>query len=411
MSIGINPFTCYNPNKKGGIMAKQSVKGFYYITHIDNIHSILLYGILSHRQVEKRSFPITRIYDPEIVANREDRNTPDGKSLWEYANVYFQPRNPMLYKVISETDKKNIAIIGISPQILDIDNSFISLGNAASTLSPILDIEKGLEQITGEYWPIINNDWWKTEDGTKRKIMAECLIPDFIPPAQIHSIYVTNQTTAEKIRPVLDNFSLQVAVVVEPHMFFQPRKQGYITHKMFWVDGDMFFSQMQTLTISVNTVGVMGKGLASRAKYQFPDMYVVYQDVCKSKLLKMGKPHLYKREASLDEDLADEPLSLPNLNANKWFLLFPTKDHWKQDSDADGIEKGLQWVVDNYKTEGIQSLAMPALGCGLGKLDWKDIGPMMSQYLSKLDIQVAIYLPQEQKISPEYLTRKFLLGE
>ena len=52
----------------------------------------------------------------------------------------------------------------------------------------------------------------------------------------------------------------------------------------------MFFSKMQTLTISVNIVGVMGKGIASRARYQFPDVFVYYQDLCKRKELKMGTP-------------------------------------------------------------------------------------------------------------------------
>lgn len=390
-------------------MPKRTIKSLYYITHINNLPSILRHGILSHRQVEAKGIPFTPVYNPEIVANREQRLTSDKKSLWDYANVYFQPRNPMLYKVISETNKKDVVIVGVSPQIVDTKGAFISLGNAASSLSPLLDIKTGLKFINGEYWKIINNDWWKTEDGTKRKIMAECLIPNGIPPTNIHSVYVTNSVVAEKIRPVLSEFA-HISVVVEPHMFFQPRRHGAITDKLSWVDGDMFFSQMQTLTVSVNTVGVMGKGLASRAKYQFPDMYVVYQDVCKNKTLVMGKPYLYKREASLDEDLADEPFSLPNLNANKWFLLFPTKEHWKEGSDIIGIEAGLQWLLENYKFEGIQSIAMPALGCGLGGLDWKDMGPLMCRYLSKADVHASIYLPQEQQISPEFLTRAFLLG-
>ena len=392
-------------------MAKRSVKGLYYITHINNLPTILRYGILSHRQVEQQGIPFTRIYNAEIVANREMRRTPDEKSLWDYANVYFQPRNPMLYKVISETEKKDIVILGISPQIIETPGAFISLGNAASSLSPILDIETGLQIINDEYWAIINSDWWKAEDGTKRKIMSECLIPNLISPTYIHSIYVISQQVADKISPLLKSYSLKVSAISEPKMFFQPSKSWRITESLSLIDGDMFFSQMQTLTISVNTVGVMGKGLASRAKYQFPDMYVAYQDVCREKILTMGKPYLYKREASLDEDLADEPLSLPNPNSNKWFLLFPTKEHWKQGSDLSGIEEGLKWIADNYKVGEIQSLAMPALGCGLGGLDWKDIGPLMCKYLSKLDIQIAIYLPQEQQIAPEFLTRKFLLDE
>lgn len=391
-------------------MSKRIVKSLFYITHINNLPSMFQYGILSHRQVKAQGVPFTPVYNAEIVANREQIETPDKKSLWDYANVYFQPRNPMLYKVLNEANKNDVVILGIKPQILDTQGAFISLGNAAHSLSPLVDVKTGLKTINGEYWQIINNDWWKTEDGTKRKIMAECLVPNGIPPAAIHSVYVVNASVAEKIRPVLSGLSYPVEVVVEPHMFFQPHRRGAITDKLFWVDGDMFFSQMQTLTVSVNTVGVMGKGLASRAKYQFPDMYVEYQDVCKDKSLVMGKPYLYKREGSLDKDLADEPFSLPNLNAKKWFLLFPTKTHWKEGSDTKGIETGLEWLLANYQAEGIQSIAVPALGCGLGGLDWKDIGPLMCRYLSKMNVQASIYLPQEQNIPPEFLTRNFLLG-
>ncbi|GIV86884.1 MAG: Appr-1-p processing protein [Chloroflexus sp.] len=393
-------------------MSKRAVKSLFYITHINNLGSIFQLGILSHRQVIERGLCFTPIYNKEIVEHRLQRLTPDDKSLWEYANVYFQPRNPMLYKVLRGNDKKDVVILGIKPQILDNKGAFIALGNAASSLTELLDVKTGLKRITGrEYWNILNSDWWKDEDGTKRKIMAECLIPNSVPPDAIHSVYVVNNGVAEQIRPWLSKLPFQIEVVVEPHMFFEPRQRGRITDNLFWADGDMFFSHMQTLTISVNTVGVMGKGLASRAKYQFPDVYVVYQDVCRDKRLVMGKPYLYKREASLDNDLADEPLSLPNPNANKWFLLFPTKNHWREVSDPAGIEKGLQWLVENYKTKGIQSLAIPALGCGLGRLDWKEIGPLMCRYLSQMEIQVALYLPQEKPIASEFLTKEFLLGE
>ena len=277
-------------------MSKRIIKSLFYITNINNLSSMLQNGILSHRQVAKRGVPFTPVYNAQIVANREQITTPDQRSLWDYANFYFQPRNPMLYKVLSETDKKDVIILGIKPQVLDTRGAFISLGNAAHSLSALVDVKTGLKSINGEYWQIINSDWWKTEDGTKRKIMAECLVPDEIPPAAIHSVYVASASVADIIRPVLSGLSSPVEVVVEPHMFFQPHRHGTITDKLFWVDGDMFFSQMQTLTVSVNTVGVMGKGLASRAKYQFPDMYVVYQDVCKDKTLAMGKPYLYKRE-------------------------------------------------------------------------------------------------------------------
>jgi hypothetical protein len=384
---------------------KHPIKGLYYITHINNISSILERGILSHKLVEEQHVPFTPVYDAQIVSNRRERLAPDGNSLWEFANLYFQPRNPMLYRVISEKDKKSIAIVSVSPRVLSVPGAFVTSGNAASPLSDILSVREGLEIIT-QMWDIINSDWWREEDGSKRKIMAECLVPGVVPPEFIHSIYVTSRNIADDIP--LPSTS-KVSVIPEPHMFFQPTYVSRITGTLSLVDGDMFFSQMQTLTISVNTVGVMGKGLASRTKYQFPDVYVFYQDLCRQKVLQMGKPYLYKRESFVDKLLADDAYSLPNINSNKWFLLFPTKRHWRDKSDIKGIEDGLAWVRDNYAKEKIKSLAMPALGCGLGKLEWRDVGPLMCKYLADIDLQVSIYLPREQDVPREMLTRDFLL--
>jgi hypothetical protein len=305
-----------------------------------------------------------------------------------------------------EKNKKFIAIIAVSPQILDYPKTLIATGNAASPLSEILPAKEGLETVN-QMWKVINSDWWKKEDGSLRKMMAECLVPDFIPPQLIHSIYVANHSVADAI--VLPPTITSKPIIPEPHMFFQPTRAFRITSNLSLIDGDMFFSQMQTLTISVNTVGIMGKGLASRTKYQFPDVYVFYQDVCRQKILQMGKPALYKRETSVDELLIDDIYPPPNLNSSKWFMLFPTKHHWKDKSDIKGIEEGLDWVRNNYAQEKIQSLAMPALGCGLGKLEWSDVGPLICKYLGDINIPVSIYLPREQEIPDEQLTKEFLL--
>ena len=123
----------------------------------------------------------------------------------------------------------------------------------------------------------------------------------------------------------------------------------------------------------------------------------------------MGKPYLYKRETSFDYELADESLTLSNANTETWFLLFPTKQHWREDADIDGIEKGLEWLLNNYKKEGIKSIAMPTLGGGLGRLDWHQVGPLLCKYLSKLDITVQLYLPAEKKVTDDLLSEDFLL--
>lgn len=390
------------------VKSKPEIKGLFYITHIDNLRSILSKGILSHRHMVDRGVMYRPIYDAAIVSNRKLKNTPDGRSLWEFANVYFQPRNPMLFRVVHEKSPDEIVVLGLYPRVLEIAGSYITDGNAANNATRFFNYKDGIKAVS-EIWDTINSEWWNSVDGSKRKIMAECLVPEAIPPDLIHSVYVANYHVAEKVKTILS--SEKLPLIPESTMFFFPSNRYQIAQKLFLVEGDMFFSNMQTVTVSVNTVGIMGKGLASRAKYQFPDVYVVYQDACRKKWLKMGKPYLYKREASFDDELFDEPGNLTTPNGIKWFLLFPTKHHWRENSDLKGIEEGLRWLASNYKTEGIKSIALPALGCGLGNLEWKDVGPIMCRYLASLEIPVAIYLSREREIPQELLSREYLLSE
>ena len=193
-------------------------------------------------------------------------------------------------------------------------------------------------------------------------------------------------------------------------MSILPRSRKRIGDNISLVDGDLFFSRLQTLTIPVNLQRVMGRGLALHTRQKFPDVYVAYQDACRSRHITEIKPYLYKREGSLDEELADFGADLTTPNAVKWFLLFATKRKWRENSRLEDIEGGLDWVQRNFKKQGIQSLAMPALGCGLGGLDWKDVGPLMCKYLHGIGIPVAIYLPRERTIPQEYLTESHLLA-
>ena len=78
----------------------------YYITHINNVPSLLENGILSHNEVVKRNIVKNPIYAPDIVERRQGIVAPNGDSLWDYANLYFQPRNPMLYIVINAIDRE-----------------------------------------------------------------------------------------------------------------------------------------------------------------------------------------------------------------------------------------------------------------------------------------------------------------
>lgn len=394
------------------MVRKQGIEAFYYIVHIDNLDSILKMGILSHRQVEDQGVEHITIYNSEVIDRRSNRVVIDGRTLWDFANLYLQPRNAMLYAITHKIGVNDIAIIAVKREILKKKGVFITSGNAASHESDITsasDSKSLLSKIRKE----IDKDWWNKDDGSKRKMMAECLVPDLVPPDYIQSIYVATEKAKSKASLKIAQGNANLLIIVEPEKFFLPSSVAVVNRNISIVRGDMFFSKMQTLTISVNCVGVMGKGLASTAKHRFPDVYVRYESLCKSKTLSLGKPYIHKRESSVLTDLGDDAFILADIDeaSQTWFMLFPTKGHWKNNSRIEDIEEGLRWFCSNYKKQGVKSVAFPALGCGNGGLSWGDVGPLMCKHLVATDIPVAIYLPTEVGIPNEWITPDFLMSQ
>jgi O-acetyl-ADP-ribose deacetylase (regulator of RNase III) len=387
-------------------MTAARFKQLYYITHVDNLPSIMQHGILSHAEIERRGIPYVSVYDEAIVQARKQRLAPDGNSLWNFANLYLRPKNAMLYRLKVGHHLDELVILGVRRGVANLPGAYISDGGLGSPLSQ-LHPSSSWKEVFQQLLPDLDREWWAEGDGSKRRMMAECLIPHGVDPEYLETIYTHNRECAEAVQSIAVTGSLEV--VPEASLFFEPVPRKRITEKLVLLTGDMFFSRLQTVTVSVNCVGVMGKGLASRAKYQFPDVYVQYQDVCRSKRLVMGVPYLYQRESSLDDQLADEPQSLTHANGHTWFLLFPTKNHWRDRADLNGIREGMEWLKVNGPRLGIAQIAMPALGCGLGKLRWTDVGPVMCSTLHEMNIPAHVYLPAEQQIADFHVTPEFLL--
>ncbi len=370
----------------------------YYICHKDNLKSILEDGIYSRNLINQESIEHKDIHDSEVLARRNIIIPRINKPLADYVNLYFQPRNAMLYRLKCNIGANNLVILAVNSSVMGAKNSSLFTDrNAATSTVNFYSKLADLKHIDNK---IFQYKYWTDSDDTKQKMMAEVLVPNKISASDILSIYLVKDDENVK--------NLGKDVIEQPDKFFYPIYRKRLTDKLFLSRGDMFFSNMQTFTISVNTVGIMGKGLASRTKYQFPDAYVRYQDDCKSKKLQIGKPTLFKRAIRIENELADEYLDESRLNGTRWFLFLPTKRHWRENSKFKDIEMSMQWLVDNYKKQGIQSIALPALGCGLGGLDWKEVGPMMCFYLNQLDIQSCIYLPKPN-ISDDLLSAEFLL--
>lgn len=207
-------------------MRREDVKSLYYITHKDNAESILENGILSHQKIKDSGIQAKIIYDESVINTRENKTLPNGNSLFDYANLYFQPRNPMLYRVLhyqgqSDFSKgtTDIILLEIKKDILDTSqDKFIATANAASHQAEFYDdINKGLKKINKI---ILNDNAWRNylSDG-KAKFMAEFLCQDRIPPEHIISIYTAN----EEIKKELEKIRLgKVNVILDKVKFFLP---------------------------------------------------------------------------------------------------------------------------------------------------------------------------------------------
>ena len=384
------------------------IKNLYYITHKDNLPSILEHGIFSSDRVEAEGICPTPIYDGNGIEQRNSKTT-EGKKLWDYANLYFQPRNAMMFRTVHQKDLKNFAVVGLDKKVLDEQDIVITDGDAAKEPTQFYRLPEGLK-ILKKQWSIIENDWWNNSNGSKRKMMSECLVPNYVKPGYIDSVYVANNTLQNEVKEIVNN--PKITVDSQPDMFFQPHRRTEIGQHISLIDGgDIFFSELQTLTVTVNLKGIMGKGLALRAKDQFPDVYVEYGKACRSKKVTSARPYIYKREVSVTDELMDlKPHDLNIKNPMKWFLLFATKRDWRAKSRIEDIDAGLKWLEKNADKEGIRSIAMAALGCANGGLNWADVAPLMCQSLDRIGIPTEIYLPREYPIEPKYLTESHLLA-
>lgn len=128
----------------------------------------------------------------------------------------------------------------------------------------------------------------------------------------------------------------------------------------------------------VNTVGVMGKGLALGFKRAFPGNYLAYREACGRGEVVLGSMFVHRTAAM----------------APRLIINFPTKGHWRYPSRLGDIRAGLVSLVDVIVQERVRSIAVPPLGCGNGGLDWGEVRPLVVSALSAVsDLDVQLFEP------------------
>jgi O-acetyl-ADP-ribose deacetylase (regulator of RNase III) len=146
-----------------------------------------------------------------------------------------------------------------------------------------------------------------------------------------------------------------------------------------FVKGNLFEANVDALVNTVNTVGVMGKGIALQFSRAFPEIMKPYKAACKAGELEVGTV---------------QTIELKLLDGPKYIINFPTKKHWKGNSKIEFIQSGLKSLVSEIERLGIKSIAIPPLGCGLGGLKWTDVKSEIELATEALsDVKIVVYEP------------------
>lgn len=148
---------------------------------------------------------------------------------------------------------------------------------------------------------------------------------------------------------------------------------------MRFTQGNLLEAPVEAVVNTVNTVGVMGKGIALMFKERFPENYKAYAAACKAGEVKVGSMFVSPGA---------------ELEGPQWIINFPTKKDWKHPTKLEWVESGLQALKQVIREKQIRTIALPPLGCGNGGLDWAVVRPLIEAALGDLpDVEVVVYEP------------------
>jgi O-acetyl-ADP-ribose deacetylase (regulator of RNase III) len=143
--------------------------------------------------------------------------------------------------------------------------------------------------------------------------------------------------------------------------------------------GNLLDADVEALVNTVNTVGVMGKGLALQFKRRFPSNYEAYTGACRRGEVQVGRMLVVETVRH---------------TAPRFIINFPTKKHWRDPSRIEYVRAGLIALVNEVRTRDIRSIAIPPLGCGNGGLAWSEVRPLIDRAMIELPgVRVLVFSP------------------
>ena len=148
---------------------------------------------------------------------------------------------------------------------------------------------------------------------------------------------------------------------------------------MRFTQGNLLEARADAVVNTVNTVGVMGKGIALMFKERFPENFKAYAAACEAGKVRVGEMFV---------------TAGAELDGPRWIINFPTKKDWKHPTKLEWVRSGLVALQQVIREKKIKSVAIPPLGCGNGGLDWDVVRPLIENALGELDdVEVIVYEP------------------
>ena len=156
--------------------------------------------------------------------------------------------------------------------------------------------------------------------------------------------------------------------------------------------GNLLDSEAEAVVNTVNTVGVMGKGIALLFRKAYPENYKKYKAECRKNKIQVGKMFYVRVGEDTSPNLFEQMPDSRKSEYTQWIINFPTKQHWRSPSKLQWIEDGLKDLQRVIENKRIRSVALPQLGCGNGGLEWRDVEPKIrTTFSGDSDLTIIIY--------------------
>ena len=352
----------------------------FHMTSVANLPTIVADGLLCDDLVREAGVLESEIGAEGIKAVRRTRAVPiaPGRTVSSYVPFYFAARSPMLRVLLgshpASWQDPIVYLVTRVTTVLRFGCSFVFTDRNAYYATARYESDPlRIDELVD--WPLMEGYWFnETPDhpDRKEKRMAEFLVEGWLPFAAIDKIGVRSPATGARVREILRLIH---------NLRFLSRPSG-TSEGVNWMiregTGDLLNADVDALVNTVNTVGVMGKGIALQFKRRYPGNFRAYERACKAGEVQLGSMFVF---------------DAGQLVRPRWIINFPTKGHWRSNSKLTDVASGLDDLVRVIGELGIRSIAIPPLGCGNGGLDWAIVEPLIRDRLSHVDAEVVMFAP------------------